>query len=47
MSENILDLSLQANEKYKAKIVSAGFRVDPYVIEDWNNVLEIVLSDKM
>ena len=47
MSENILIVSSQANKRYEAKIVSAGFRMDPYIIEDWNEVPEEVASDTM
>ena len=46
-SENISSLSSQANERYEAKAVSAGLRMDPFVIQDWNEVPEEVASDTM
>ena len=35
-----LNLSLQSKERYKAKDVSAGLRIDPYAIEDWTEMPE-------
>ena len=31
----------------KRRLVSAGLRMDPYVIQDWNEVPEEVASDTM
>ena len=44
-SENILNPSLLANERYEAKVVSAGVRIDLCITEDWNEVPEEVPSD--
>ena len=41
-SDYFCDLSSQANETYEAKVVSVGLRIDPYAIEDWNEVPEEV-----
>ena len=39
-SEYFLNLSLQSKERYEAKVVSAGLRIDPYAIEDWTETPE-------
>ena len=43
-SEKNLNLSSQANERYEAKVVSAGLRMSSCIIEDWNEVPEEVAS---
>ena len=37
-SDFFFDLSSQAKERYEAKVVSAGLRIDLYAIEDWKEV---------
>ena len=41
-SDYFFDLSSQAKERYEAKVVSSGLRIDPYAIEDWNEAPEEV-----
>ena len=41
-SDYFFDLYSQAKERYEAKIVSSGLRIDPYAIEDWNDASEKV-----
>ena len=41
-SNYFLNLSSQAKERYEAKVVSDGLKIDPYAIEDWNEAPEEV-----
>ena len=41
-SDYFFDFSSQAKERYEAKVVSAGLKIDSYTIEDWNEAPEEV-----
>ena len=42
LSDYFSTLSSEAKERYEAKIVCTGLKIDSYVIEDWNEAPEEV-----